>query len=117
MDILLGLAFSTHLGLAGTYNEFHPNVRLETDQYIAGAYYNSERQTSFYIGKEFTFDKLGFEFGIVTGYDAYKHPVAPLARATYVLSEDHKFFLAPAYEITDEGDNVGILFGLEFQVN
>jgi len=116
MDILLGLAFSTHLGLEGTYNEFHPNIRLQTEQYIAGAYYNSEKNISLYVGKEINFDKLGFELGVVTGYPAYDYPVAPMARATYQLSEDHKFFIAPAYEIAEDGDNLGVVFGLEFQL-
>jgi hypothetical protein len=114
MDILLGLAFSTHLGLEGNYNEFHPNFRLQTEQYIAGAYYNSEKNISLYVGKEINFDKLGLELGIVSGYDAYDYPVAPMARATYVLSEDHKFFIAPAYEKNSTGDTVGIVFGLDF---
>lgn len=116
MDILLGLAFSTHLGLEGNYNEFHPNIRLQTDQYIAGAYYNSEENISLYVGKEIKWDKFGFEFGVVSGYDAYTYPLAPMARATYVLSENHKFFVAPAYEISDDSDNLGIVFGLEFQL-
>ena len=114
MDILLGLVFSTHLGLQGDYNEFHPNVRLQTEQFIAGAYYNSEENISLYVGKEVNFGKLGLEFGITTGYDSYDYPVAPMARATYQLSEDHKFFVAPAYETSSTGDNLGIVFGLDF---
>lgn len=116
MDILLGLAFSTHLGLAGNYNEIHPHVRIENQQYIAGAYYNSESRTSFYLGKEYTFDKLGIELGVVTGYPAYDYDIAPMARATYVLSDDHKFYVAPAYEVDGAGNNLGIVFGLEFQI-
>lgn len=116
MDILLGLAFSTHLGLSQDYNEFHPNIRLETEQYIAGAYLNSESNISLYAGKEIEWDKFGFEFGIVTGYGAYDYPVAPMARATYQLSEDHKFFVAPAFEQMGDETNVGIVFGLDFQL-
>ena len=116
MDILLGLAFSTHLGLNENYNNLHPNIRLQTEQYIAGAFYNSEKNISFYLGKEIEWDKFGFEFGIVTGYDAYDYPIAPMARATYQLSEDHKFYVAPAYEKNSSGDRVGIAFGLDFQI-
>lgn len=117
MDILFGLAFSTHLGLEGNYNELHPNVRLQTEQYIAGAYYNSDERISLFLGKEYKFDKLGIELGAVTGYEAYDTLLVPMARATYELSEQHKFFVAPAYEKNSTGDNVGIVFGLDFTLN
>lgn len=116
MDILLGLAFSTHVGLANEYNEFHPYIQLNQDNYFAGAYYNSEENISFYAGKEIKWDKLGVEFGIVTGYSAYEIPVAPMLRITYVLSEDHKFFVAPVYEVTENNSNAGFVFGLDFQI-
>ena len=50
MDLIWALAVSTHLGLAGDYNEVHPHVRFIEDGAIAGAYYNSVERISFYTG-------------------------------------------------------------------
>lgn len=113
MDILLSLAFSTHLGLTGTYNEIHPHVRLQEDNYIVGVYYNSEKTASFYVGKTYDFGKLDLEIGVVTGYSAIGD-IAPMARATYVLSEDHKFYVSPVAEKQNRDYNYGVVVGLEF---
>ena len=116
MDILLGLAFSTHMGLQGTYNDFHPHIRLQDQSLIAGAYYNSEENISLYVGREFREDRFGLELGVVSGYDTYYSPLMPMARVTYDLTEDHKFYVAPALEKYDGESNTGIVFGLEFQL-
>ena len=45
------LAVSTHLGLEGDYNNIHPHARCTIDNWIAGAYHNSEENVSYYVGK------------------------------------------------------------------
>jgi len=40
--LTLALGVSAHLGLDNQYNAIHPHVRYRNEQFIAGAYYNSE---------------------------------------------------------------------------
>jgi len=108
MDILLGIALSMHLGFEQDYNSVHPHVRLQQDNLIAGAYYNSEEALSAYSGIELSNGKWSQEFGVVTGYsDA---DVLPYLRTTYELSNSTKIFATPAFE----DNNAGIVLGIEF---
>jgi hypothetical protein len=103
--IELALAVSLHLGLQGDYNEVHPHIRYNEQNYITGAYYNSESNISFYAGKRWEYNDFGLEAGAVTGYSA--GDVIPYGRATY-----KNFFVAPAVE----GDNtIGTVIGYEFK--
>jgi len=116
MDILLGLAVTTHLGLAGSYNEYHPHVRLTQDNYIAGAYYNSIENLSVYAGKRWEYGDFGLEATVVTGYDEFGI-VTPMARATYDLSDNHIVFVAPTAENFNATNRLGVVVGLEFTLN
>lgn len=101
----LGLALSLHLGFEGEYNSIHPHLRYIQDNFIAGAYYNSEYKISPYAGYRLEHNDFGVEFGVVGNYsDA---DIAPYIRGTY-----KQFFVAPGIE----GDNVGIVFGIELPV-
>jgi hypothetical protein len=103
--ISLGLALSLHLGFEGEYNSIHPHLRYTHDSFIVGAYYNSESNISPYVGYRFEHNDFGVELGAVGNYsDA---DVAPYIRGTY-----KQFFVAPGVE----GDNIGIVFGIELPV-
>ena len=104
--IEFALALSLHIGLEGDYNEIHPHIRYNEQNYIAGAYYNSVNRVSFYAGKRWEYNDFGLEAGAVTGYDNIA-PVIPYVRATY-----DNFFIGPAAE---EPDTVGIVVGYEFK--
>ena len=103
--IELALGISLHLGLANDYNEIHPHVRYNNQNYIAGVYYNSESNVSTYVGRRWEKGKFGVEAGVVTGYSGGN--VLPYGRATY-----ENFFVAPAIE---GGDTVGTVIGYEFK--
>ena len=94
------LAVSTHLGLEGDYNNIHPHARCTVDNWITGAYYNSERTVSYYIGQQYG----NLEVGLVTGYSSYD--VLPMIR--YIKNG---WFVAPAYEKSD--NRYGITIGYE----
>ena len=96
------LAVSTHLGLDNNYNDVHPHVRCTIDNWITGAYYNSERNISYYVGRKIS----NFEIGLVTGYNSYD--VLPMIR--YI---NNGWFVAPAYE---KSNNVGLTVGYEFTI-
>ena len=93
------LAVSTHLGLDNNYNDVHPHVRCTIDNWITGAYYNSERNMSYYVGRKTS----NFEIGLVSGYNS--HDVLPMLR--YI---NDGWFVAPAYE---KSGNYGITIGYE----
>ena len=96
------LAVSTHLGLDGDYNSVHPHVRCTVDNWITGAYYNSERNASYYVAKTIS----NFEIGLVTGYSSYD--ILPMIR--YI---NNGWFVAPAYE---KSDNLGLAIGYELKL-
>lgn len=113
MDILLGIALSAHLGLEGDYNSIHPHVRVEHNQAIAGAYYNSEEKVSLYGGYRFEpIDSVGVELGLVNGYPSIGG-VTPYIRGTYDLGNT-RFFIAPGAEKQNEEITVGAVIGIEF---
>ena len=94
------LAVSTHLGLDADYNNIHPHARCTIDNnWITGAYYNSERNVSYYVGRKIS----NFEIGLVTGYNSYD--VLPMIR--YIKDG---WFVAPAYE---KPGNYGLAIGYE----
>jgi hypothetical protein len=114
MDLIWALAVSTHLGLAGEYNEVHPHVRFIEDGAIAGAYLNSVDRVSFYTGYRVEQGPFGAEFALVTGYPAYG-PVAPYVRGTYDLNENIRGFISPAGEWEGNSSRVGAVLGVEFK--
>lgn len=102
--ITFSLALSLHLGFNNDYNSIHPHIRYNHDQFIAGAYYNSENKISTYIGKRFEYDDFGLEIGFVTGYSDAE--IAPYSRGTY-----RNFFVTPGIE----ENNIGIVVGTEIK--
>jgi hypothetical protein len=104
-SLTLTLALSLHLGLEGDYNSIHPHLRYTTDNYIAGAYYNSESNLSTYIGKRWEHNDFGLEAGAVTGYS--QADIMPYVRGTY-----KDFFVAPAVE---GDDTIGAVIGYELK--
>ena len=100
------LAISLHIGLEGNYNNVHPHARCEINNTITGAYYNSEENISFYVGKKIPIYNVELEVGLVTGYSGAD--IAPMLRV-----KKENWFIAPAYETTG---NVGLVFGYEFKL-
>jgi len=111
--IEFALALSLHMGLEGDYNEIHPHIRYNEQNYIAGAYYNSIENLSFYAGKRWEFGNVGAELAAVTGYDL-KYPVAPYARLTYDMG-NVRVFASPAGEYDNGKHNGGLVVGVEFK--
>jgi Na+/H+ antiporter NhaB len=104
MNLVYGIALTAHLAMSGEYNDIHPYVKLENDNYFVGAYYNSESRTSFFMGYEIGLEKeTALELGIATGYN---YPVVPMARFFY-----NDFFIMPAAE----GKNLGLVVGYQFE--
>jgi len=106
VDVLLGLALSLHLGLEGDYNSVHPHLRLQNNNLIAGAYYNSEYTTSYYGGLAFENDRWNYEVGVVSGYDSKLYP---FFRSTYNLNDNTIAYITPAIE----GNRIGLVVGVE----
>ena len=108
LEILV--AITLHLGLEGDYNNIHPHGRCTIDNWISGAYYNSEENVSLYVGKKIpNVDYIrDLEIGLVTGYSGAK--VAPMIR--YI---NDGWFVAPSYETT-HGGNIGVTLGYEFKL-
>ena len=109
MNFLYGFAISLHMGLDGSYNEFHPHIRLHQSHFIAGLYYNSENNISPYIGSRWSSDLGYFEYGMVGGY---LEPL-PFARLGLNIDNSRSLFLAPALEKIGGSTKVGATLGFE----
>ena len=96
------LAVSTHLGLDNNYNDVHPHARCTINNWLTGAYYNSEKSMSYYFGRKIS----NFEIGLVTGYNSYD--VLPMIR--YI---NNNWYITPAYETPS---NIGVTIGYEFKI-
>ena len=100
-NIFLSIALSSHLGMTGEFNNFHPRLTYVTeDNIISGLFYNSESQISLFAGKIYHNGDFSVETGIVTGYSGIK--AAPMAKLNY-----NKFFVAPGYSTGGTGLIVG----------
>ncbi len=107
----LCLAFSAHFGLSDGWNEVHPCLRYEYNNWTIGAFVNSENRLSVY-GSHTWADVvagIGLEAGIVTGYSGF--PVVPMARFLKEMENDVWLFLAPV----PAKENVGFVLGVEFK--
>ena len=118
MDIILAIAATAHLGLAGEYNEVHPSAQLRFDSgVIAGAYLNSEDALSVYGGYRAEWGAVFIEGGGVWGYDYAT--VIPYFRAGYEITDSLSVFVAPAFEAIGDDITLGAVVGIEysFKVN
>lgn len=97
------LAFSMHF-IEGDWNEIHPGLRYKHNDWVAGAYYNSESDLSVFGAYDFG----NVEIGLVTGYEGAA--VLPFVRATY--DTDYGTLFASPVMNTD-GD-IGVVVGIEF---
>tara|TARA_R110000868_G_scaffold7196_1_gene39421 strand:+ start:8920 stop:9264 length:345 start_codon:yes stop_codon:yes gene_type:complete len=113
MDIIWALAFSSHLGMKGGFNEVHPHVRVVNDDKIAGAYYNSESRLSLYAGYRYELNNVGAELALVTGYN---DKVVPYIRVTYDFNDNIRAYAAPAKYSSEVGDDIGIVIGFEMMI-
>ena len=113
-QFIWALGISMHFGLGGNYNEIHPHVRFIEDGVIAGAYYNSVENISFYSGYRLEYEKFGAELALVTGYPAYG-AVAPFIRGTYDVTDNVLVFASPAIEDYEYKGAIGIVAGIEFK--
>ena len=106
MNLFYGLLLSAHIGFEGNYNYFHPHIGVEFDNnLLAGAYYNSMSNMSYYLGynHEFT-DDINLEVGLVTGY---RQGIAvPMAKLNY-----KNFFISPSAE----NGHAGIIIGVDWR--
>jgi hypothetical protein len=109
MDCLsIALAITMHIGLQGDYNQAHPHVRCDINNTVAGAFYNSEKNISAYVGYQFEMPSdITLEIGWASGYD-YKKGIVPFGRVS-----KGNWFITPAYE-TNPNEKWGITLGYEF---
>ena len=86
----------------------HPHGRCTVDDWITGAYYNSEENVSYYVGKKISNvdNNWDLEIGLVTGYSGMN--IAPMIR--YI---NDGWFITPAYETTGK---IGVTMGYEIKL-
>ena len=108
MDVTAGIAISLHLFLNGEYNAIHPYSQLESRDFNAGIYYNSESSLSTYASKDFDLGRgYELEIGAVTGYSTGN--VLPMVRL-----KKGRYFVSPVMEEWDGERKVGIVTGIQF---
>jgi hypothetical protein len=107
MDIVLGIALSLHIGLDNDYNSIHPFVMGEYNNFIGGAYLNSENNISPFLAYKFNLtDQFSIDIGAVGGYNSYS--VLPMFKLNYDINQNFVFFVAPAVENNKSGMILGV---------
>ena len=89
--LALLLSFTMHLGVNDDYNNIHPHLRCEKDSLIVGTYYNSEKNISYYFGKNYNFNDWELDMALVSGYRDKR--IQPMIR----LKLDG-WYISPMYE-------------------
>lgn len=110
-------AATMHIGLSGDFNERHWCIQGQYDHVIAGAFKNSEGNTSTYLGlraeREFTDGVTGFiEGGAATGYSFAT--VVPYGRIGVELGDHVDVFAIPA--INSDTREIGAAVGVAVKV-
>ena len=88
--LALLLSFSMHLGGNGDYNNIHPHLRCEKDSLIVGTYYNSEKDISYYFGKNYNFNDWELDVALVSGYR--NRGIQPMIRL-----KSNGWYISPMY--------------------
>lgn len=111
--LALLLSFTMHLGVNGDYNNIHPHLQCEKDSLIVGTYYNSEKDISYYFGKNYNFNDWELDLALVSGYHDKK--IQPMIR----LKSDG-WYIIPMYETYYNSNrtevNYGFVIGYEIQI-
>jgi hypothetical protein len=110
IDLILAIAFTKHLDNSGLdYNEVHPHIRLEVEQYAVGLFINSMGNPTTYAS--YTWGEDWFlEVGLM---DGYQNRVLPYGRAGYELHDNVTLFAAPSIV---KGEVGGVVLGLELKL-
>lgn len=88
-SLILGAHLATyHFDRVG-YNELNIGPYVQCDSIVAGAYYNSERNVSFYIGKQYSY----LTIGLVSGYK--RNVVVPLIVPSIKLNDTFRLSFVP----------------------
>ena len=90
--------------MSGDFNSVHPTIAYHQDPFVAGVFYNSESQPSFFVGQIQQLDYLEITAGVVTGYSG--NDILPMLKINH-----NSFFVAPGYA---NGD-AGVVVGYEWQ--
>ena len=115
--LTLSMGLSSHIGLEEDYNEIHPHVRYQNEQFITGVYYNSENKISMYGGYRIEpKQNTGIEIALVSGYDKVG-TIVPYVRGTYDIDSNTRLYVAPTAEKQNDELNIGIVFGFEIKIN
>ena len=89
--LAIGLHLGTyHFDASKGYNDFNPGAYVVCDGWTAGAYRNSERKPSLYVGKTFRYG-VDITIGAVTGYK--RAPLTPLLVPSYKLENGARLSL------------------------
>ena len=102
-QIIWSLAFTAHIGFIGDYNSVHPHIRYTDNNYIVGAFYNSDSRISMYAGYRFELtERAGIEVSATNGYQALGG-IVPQLRGTYQTNENI-IFLNRQYNLTNHNN-------------
>lgn len=110
IEILLALSIHS---TSTDFNQVHPHIRLNYDNWVTGVFYNSEDRLGIYAGREFESNKWFLDAGLVYGYKMIDFPVVPMVRGGYKIKDNVKLFAAPYYDGFVE--KPGVLGGIEFR--
>ena len=106
--VTFGIAFIDHLGLDGKYNEVNPNVEVEYNRFVSGAYYNSFSEPSVYAGYTVWQGWADLDLGVVTGYN---DSVMPYVKFEKSLNENVSIIAAPVWGGGSD-QSFGLMVGL-----
>lgn len=102
---------SYHTGIQAK-NEIHPALGVQTNQWSAGFFENSDGNPSAWAARRWTRGHAFFEAGVAANYDI--SPVLPLVRAGYSLRHA-EVFVMPAYGTNSE--NVGAAIVVQIRID
>ena len=108
------LSFTMHVGVHGDYNNIHPHLQCTKDTYIMGTYYNSEKNISYYFGKNYKLKNWEIDTALVTGYhDKRIQPMLRIKRNNWYLSPMYEKYYPNSHR---EEVNYGLVIGYETKI-
>lgn len=95
--IVLSMILTSHVGWSNTFNEVHPMVSYEVNNYSIGVFRNSLNHTSLYFSKIKNYSDFSVQYGLATNYNnktvpmlVFRKPVMDHVNLVLVPSVDTK---------------------------
>lgn len=106
--LVLSLVLTSHIGWDQKFNDVHPMVSYNYQNYSLGVFRNSLNHTSLFVSKTSEFDNVSVQYGVASNYG---NRVIPMIVIRKNIADRVNFLVSPSYNKTEK--RPGLILGIE----